>query len=83
MLGIPRGQFPEDILSGHMLRRAKAEGVGPVIAEYGTYLNIGHGVQISHIDGRRFRDPSQRVAEGWPSHNPRYFPNANVAPLPV
>ena len=80
MEGIPRGQFPEDILSAHMLRQAKTEGVAAVIRRYGTYLCTGVGdkvgvLAIAHIDGRRFRDHEQRVAKGWPEHHPRYWPN--------
>jgi len=74
-VGIPIGQFPEDVLSEHMLDLAKSVGAAAVVEEFGTYLHACENAEIAHIDGRRFLDPKQRAAQGWPSHTSKYFPN--------
>lgn len=74
-VGIGRGLFPEDIVSTYMLKLAKANGADTVVATFGTYLDTS-AVVIAHIDGRRFLDPVQREARGWPKYfDERYRPN--------
>ena len=61
-VGIPRGYFPEDVLSCHMLRQARETSLEAVMQTFGTYLWQQQGAVIHHTNGRQFLTGEQKEA---------------------